>query len=135
MEQPDNELQTALNKGLSQLPPIEREPFVLCMLEKITHRNASNILRIPESTLRLRLKKGMDRLRKSLLCAGWQLSATSLAVALKTLRIPGPEKGYNQSERILDCFYSATPLDQQNPRAGQTFDAPKPNHGTIFASK
>ena len=59
---PDPGLVAALNA----LPEKLRLPLVLCYSEGMTYEEAAEVLRIPASTVRGRLRRGKDALRKEL---------------------------------------------------------------------
>ena len=59
---PDPGLAAALNA----LPEKLRLPLVLCYSEGMSYEEAADVLRIPASTLRGRLRRGKDALRKEL---------------------------------------------------------------------
>ena len=59
---PDPGLAAALNA----LPEKFRLPLVLCYSEGMTYEEAAEVLRIPASTVRGRLRRGKDALRKEL---------------------------------------------------------------------
>ncbi len=59
---PDPGLAAALNA----LPEKLRLPLVLCYSEGMTYEEAAEVLRIPASTVRGRLRRGKDALRKEL---------------------------------------------------------------------
>ena len=59
---PDPGLAAALNA----LPEKLRLPLVLCYSEGMTYEEAAEVLRIPASTVRGRLRRGKDELRKEL---------------------------------------------------------------------
>ena len=59
---PDPGLAAALNA----LPDKLRLPLVLCYSEGMSYEEAADVLRIPASTLRGRLRRGKDELRKEL---------------------------------------------------------------------
>ncbi len=77
------ELQAVLDQELARLPEKYRAPLVLCYLEGNTRDEAAQRLRLPVSTLRLRLEQGRNLLRSRLARRGLVLS-TALSAALLT---------------------------------------------------
>src|SRR5262245_3405495 len=69
------ELQTALDESLQGLPENYRAALVLCYLEGRTHEEAAQQLRCPVGTVRSRVARGRDQLRKHLARRGLNLSA------------------------------------------------------------
>ncbi|MDD5109735.1 MAG: sigma-70 family RNA polymerase sigma factor [Patescibacteria group bacterium] len=59
-----NDLKTTLHSSLQRLPPKYREPLVLYYFEELDYREIAEILRIPASTVGVRLKRGRSALRK-----------------------------------------------------------------------
>lgn len=71
----------ALDAELDRLPPIYREPLVLCHLEGLTRDEAAQRLGVPPATLKSRLDRGRKRLADALAKRGVGLGAGLLAVA------------------------------------------------------
>jgi RNA polymerase sigma-70 factor, ECF subfamily len=60
------ELKTELEKCLHQLGPKYREPLVLYFFEEMDYNEISDVLRIPVSTVGVRLKRGKEAMKKIL---------------------------------------------------------------------
>jgi len=58
------EVRELLNRYLSQLEPRYREPLVLHYFEDMNYRDIADILRIPTSTVGVRLKRGRERMMR-----------------------------------------------------------------------
>lgn len=58
-----NEIIAAINAGLSKLDPKYREPLVLYYIEELDYKEIAEILRLPVSTVGVRLKRGKDMLK------------------------------------------------------------------------
>jgi len=71
----------ALDEELDRLPPIYREPLVLCYLEGLTRDEAAVRLRVPPATLKSQLDRGRKRLGDALTKRGVALGAGLLALA------------------------------------------------------
>ncbi len=69
-----------LDHELSRLPEKYRAPLVLCYLEGRTHDQAAEALRCPVGTVRSRLARGRDLLKKRLTRGGYSPTATLLTV-------------------------------------------------------
>ena len=63
---PRDDLGPALHEEIDRLPPRFREAVVLCHLEGLTHEEAADRLACPVGTVRSRLARGRDRLRRAL---------------------------------------------------------------------
>jgi RNA polymerase sigma factor (sigma-70 family) len=61
-----HELRMILDEELARLPASLRAPVVLCYLEGLTHHEAAQRLRWPVGTIRSRLARARDRLRRRL---------------------------------------------------------------------
>jgi len=61
----DNELRGMLEDSLSKLDPKYREPLVLYYYEDLDYRKIAEILRIPVSTVGVRLQRGKRALREA----------------------------------------------------------------------
>ncbi len=70
----------ALHQEISRLPEKYRQPIVLCYLEGLTHDAAAARLAWPVGTVRGRLARARDRLRKQLTARGVCLSAGFLDI-------------------------------------------------------
>lgn len=71
----------ALDAELDRLPPIYREPLVLCHLQGLTRDEAAARLSVPVGTLKTRLERGRKRLADALTKRGIVLGAGLLALA------------------------------------------------------
>jgi RNA polymerase sigma factor (sigma-70 family) len=72
----------ALHGEIDRLPEAFRQAIVFCYFEGLSPDEAAERLRWPSGTLRSRLVRGRDRLRRGLLRRGFALSTTALAAAL-----------------------------------------------------
>lgn len=54
-----------LEKCLNKLDPKYREPLVLYYIEELDYKDVADILRLPTSTVGVRLKRGKDMLKKA----------------------------------------------------------------------
>jgi RNA polymerase sigma factor (sigma-70 family) len=84
VEQPliDGEQAEALHSEISRLPASFRLPVLLCYFEGLTLDEAARRLSCPAGTLRSRLARGRDKLRRALTRRGVTLSVATLAAAL-----------------------------------------------------
>src|SRR5262245_60994226 len=76
------EARTALYDELAQLPARYQTPVILCDLEGHTNAEAAQRLGCPEGTLKSRLARGRELLRRRLVRRGLTLSGVGLAVLL-----------------------------------------------------
>ena len=72
----------ALHAEIEGLPSVFRLPVVLCYFEGLSLDEAARRLRCPEGTLRSRLARARDKLRRGLTRRGAFLSASALASVL-----------------------------------------------------
>jgi RNA polymerase sigma factor (sigma-70 family) len=80
-----------LDEELERLPEKERAPLVLCYLEGLTRDEAARRLGCPLGTLKDRLERGKDRLRRALTRRGVSLPAgLALLAAAETAEAPVP---------------------------------------------
>ncbi len=71
-----------MHKEISRLPKAFRLPVVLCYFEGLTLDEAARSLCWPTGTVRSRLARGRDKLRRALSRRGFALSATAVIVGL-----------------------------------------------------
>ncbi|HEY7315458.1 MAG TPA: sigma-70 family RNA polymerase sigma factor [Gemmataceae bacterium] len=76
------ELEDTLHEVLAQLPAKYRTPLVYCYLEGWTQEDVARNLDVPVGTLRSRVARGRELLRKRLLRRGIALSAEGASAAL-----------------------------------------------------
>jgi len=82
------EVPPALDQELNRLPSTYRVPLVLCYLKGLTHDQAAEELRCPVGTVRSRLARGRDLLKRRLTARGYAPSASLLASALPAPFVP-----------------------------------------------
>jgi RNA polymerase sigma factor (sigma-70 family) len=78
----DREHAEALHHEIDRLPADFRAPLVLCYFEGLSPDEAARRLKWPSGTLRSRLVRARDKLRRGLTRRGVVLSGTALAAAL-----------------------------------------------------
>jgi RNA polymerase sigma factor (sigma-70 family) len=71
-----------LHKQIGELPERYRAPLVMCYLEGQPAEDAACALRLQPATLRKRLERGRDRLRRRLSRLGWPVSVGALTALL-----------------------------------------------------
>ena len=76
------ELRRVLDEEVQRLPEKYRLPILLCYLEGQTNEQAAAQLRCPTGTVKIRLSRGREMLRKRLTRRGIGLSALALAATL-----------------------------------------------------
>lgn len=72
------ELQQILDEEVQRLPEKYRAPILLCYLQGQTNEEAAAVLHCPTGTVKIRLLRGREMLRKRLLRRGLALSVTGL---------------------------------------------------------
>ena len=78
----ERELAEALHREIDCLPGVFRVPVVLCYFEGLTLDEAAHRLRWPAGTVRSRLARARDKLRRGLTRRGIVLPAAALAAVL-----------------------------------------------------
>ena len=78
----DREQAEALHREIDRLPGAFRLPVVLCYFEGLSPDEAARRLRWPSGTLRSRLVRARDKLRRGLARRGVVLSTTAMAAVL-----------------------------------------------------
>ena len=66
----DHPLRLAIEAALARLPAPERTAFLLCEVEGFSHREAGEILEVPEATSRTFLFRAKRRLQEALRASG-----------------------------------------------------------------
>jgi len=72
------ELQQVLDEEVQRLPEKYRAPILLCYLQGQTNEQAATVLRCPTGTIKIRLLRGREMLRKRLVKRGLALSLVGL---------------------------------------------------------
>ncbi|MFI5454711.1 MAG: RNA polymerase sigma factor [Isosphaerales bacterium] len=87
-EESRHELRWTLDEELARLPASLRSPVVLCYLEGLTHDEAARCLRCPVGTVRSRLARARDLLRKRLARQGLMTDGSALSAVLSREHVP-----------------------------------------------
>jgi RNA polymerase sigma factor (sigma-70 family) len=82
------ELLAVLDEELGRLPGLLRAPMVLCYLEGLTHEEAAVRLRWPVGTVRSRLARARDKLRRRLSRRGLTADAATLTATIASQPVP-----------------------------------------------
>ena len=82
------ELRSILDEELARLPASLRSPVILCYLEGLTHDEAAEQLRWPVGTVRSRMARARDLLRRRLFRRGFKTERATLLVALAREKVP-----------------------------------------------
>jgi len=84
----DADLRMMLDEQISRLPEKLRRVIVCCHLEGLTKREAAERLKIPDSTITLRLKQAREMLKQRLVGKGAHLSDATLGTILVAVAVP-----------------------------------------------
>jgi uncharacterized protein (TIGR03067 family) len=101
------DLQLSLQEELQHLPVKYRSPLVLCYLEGRTNEEAARQLRCPVGTLKTRLSRGREMLRKRLARRGVALSAGALAAVLSPPAAPAVSPALVDTAIKAACMFAA----------------------------
>ena len=96
-----------IDEALATLPDQLREPLVLCHLHGLTRDEAAAHLGLSESTLRGRLDRGKERLRRELERRGFPLAVGLIGTALTTNPLPAAT-----TAAILELALGLRPLPE-----------------------
>ena len=87
-EPPRDDLAPALHEEVERLPDRLKAPVVLCYLEGLTHDQAAEHLHCPVGTVRSRLARGRERLRRALVRRGFAPPSSADQVATTIHTVP-----------------------------------------------
>ncbi len=96
------ELLSIVDEEVTRLPSALREPVVLCYLEGMTHDEAARRLRWPVGTVRSRMARARDVLRRRLARRGLAADGAALSAAL--IRLPVPPEWVDATVRSSWSF-------------------------------
>jgi RNA polymerase sigma factor (sigma-70 family) len=82
------ELLAVLDEEVARLPDLLRAPIVLCYLEGLTHEEAAGRLHWPVGTVRSRLARARDKLRRRLTRRGLTADDATLTAAVASQPVP-----------------------------------------------
>jgi RNA polymerase sigma factor (sigma-70 family) len=89
IEEPSrDDLGPALHDAIERLPEPLRAAVVLCYLQGLTHEEAATSLGWPVGTVRSRLARARDQLRRRLTRLGWTTSSALPHLTLRPLALP-----------------------------------------------
>lgn len=103
-----------LRQAVLELPEEERAPVVLCYYQGLTEHAAAETLEVPRSTMRFRLAKGLERLRKMVDGRGKNFEGSAL---LALLWNDGAATAPESLCRALDAALPGRPCGQLPPLA------------------
>jgi RNA polymerase sigma factor (sigma-70 family) len=112
------DLVAVLDEELTRLPELLRAPMVLCYLEGLTHEEAAGRLRWPVGTVRSRLARARDKLRRRLSSRGLTaddatLTATVASQPVSSLLIDATVRaslGFTARQATATAMATATAL-------------------------
>ena len=96
-----SETREAVNSALSDLPESLREPLVLHYMEELPRDQVAEILKLPESTLRLRLDNGLKKLAVLLSARGITVPSAGIVPILHSL--PQPQIPPELFKRLIEA--------------------------------
>lgn len=96
----NNETIEIIEKHLDRLPEIYKAPIILQIMEGLTIREVSEVLKVPEKTIRSQIDRGLDKLKKSLQTVGITASIVSLGEMIQTIHKPQVPEVYKSLDYI-----------------------------------
>lgn len=98
----NNELKEEIELHLNKLPEIYKTPIILKIMEGFSVKEVSEILKIPEKTIRSQIARGLDKLKASLSGIGVVASLVLITTNIKHI----------QKEMAPSTFKSSQYIDQ-----------------------
>lgn len=104
----NEELKEIIDNHLNKLPEIYRAPITLQILEGLTIKEVSEVLQIPEKTIRSQITRGLEKLKASLQNVGVTASIVSLGELLKEVPQPIAPEVYKTNQYFNSIFQNKT---------------------------
>jgi len=104
----NEDLKEIIDTHLSKLPEIYRAPITLQILEGLSIKEVSEVLQIPEKTIRSQISRGLEKLKVSLQNVGVTASVMSLGDMLKGIHQPLAPEIYKSSQYFNNLYQQKT---------------------------
>ena len=105
MTTPKNyELTEIIESHLNKLPKIYKEPITLQIMDGLSIKEVSDILEIPEKTIRSQIARGLEKLKLSLQSAGVTASVISVGDLLREIKQPMAPESFRTGQYFNDLF-------------------------------
>jgi RNA polymerase sigma-70 factor (ECF subfamily) len=109
-EPKNNELSEMVENHLNKLPEIYKVPITLQIMEGLSIKEVSQVLEIPEKTIRSQIARGLDKLKISLQSVGFTASIVSISDMLKEIQQPLAPEAIKSSQYFQSVFQAKTAL-------------------------
>lgn len=111
------EIQVAALKTLKGLPEHYRVPIWMHILEGFSCKEVSEVLEVPEPTVRKQISRGLEHIQKSLIASGIIIGATVIPKCLASAPLPVAPLALSSSWKVLVAKNAITAATSSIPAA------------------
>lgn len=110
----NNDTIELIEKHLDKLPEIYKAPIVLQIMEGLTIKEVSEVLKIPEKTIRSQIDRGLEKLKKSLQSVGVTASIVTVGDMIREIHKPLAPEIYKSYEHVNGILQSRSILSSNS---------------------